>query len=138
MSIASSFVAAFQQDTDYFKRVDGIKEKADYLKAGPVEITSGVQNFNLLRQRQVMNNGIGAMLQEKQNQEDQVRANAANNTGSPYLATGWVNSYLQQSNYQNLIAQQRAGGRALSRRYLSIPLALLILVFVFIAFRKLR
>lgn len=139
MAVASQFVAAFTQQDPYFTRVDGIKQKAEYLKAGPYEITSGTQAYGLLKKDPIVTQGIGSMLKEQALQADQVRANQGNNTGSPYLATNWVNSFMAQSNYQNLINEQKKrGSRQYSSRYLSIPLLLLLAVMILFAWRRFR
>ena len=139
MAVASQFVAAFTQNDPYFQRVDNIKQKAEFMKAGPYEITSGTQAYGLLRQNPIVTQGIGSMLKERKLQEDQVDANRANNTGSPFIATQWVNSYLAQSNYQNLINEQKkSSSRRYSSRYLSIPLLLVLVVVVMFIWRRFR
>lgn len=138
MSLAANFVEAFQQDTAYKTRQSNLKQNAEYLKAGPTEITSGTQAYGLLRKPPHVSQGFGQVMKENYMQEEQVRANAANNTGSAYIATSWVNSYLQQSNYQNLINQQKIGGSRYTARYASIPFLLLFLVVGVVLYKKLR
>jgi hypothetical protein len=137
-SLASNFVAAFKQDDTYFSRLDNTKQKADFLKAGPHEITSGTQAYGLLRKDPIMNQGFGQMLAEQNRQSEQAKANQANNTGSPFIATAWVNTYLQQSNYQNLINQQRSGRSRYSYRYMSIPFLLFVGVVFLVVYKKLK
>lgn len=138
MSLAANFVEAFQRDSEYNVRLNNLKQNAEYLKAGPTEITSGTQAYGLLRKPPHVTQGFGQVMKENYMQEEQVRANAANNTGSAYIATSWVNSYLQQSNYQNLINQQKTRGSRYTSSYMSIPFVLLILVGAVVLFKKLR
>lgn len=139
MAVSSQFVAAFTQSDPYFNRTDNIKQKADFMKAGPYEITSGTQAYGLLRKNPIVTQGIGGMLKEQSMQADQARANQANNTGSPFIATQWVNSFLAQSNYQNLINEQKKrSSRAYSKRYLSIPILLALGVVIMFIWRRFR
>jgi hypothetical protein len=138
MSLAANFVEAFQRDSEYNVRHNNLKQNAEYLKAGPTEITSGTQAYGLLRKPPHVTQGFGQVAKDNYMQEEQVRANAANNTGSAYMATSWVNSYLQQSNYQNLINQQKAGGSKYTSAYMSVPVMLLCLVVAVVLYKKLR
>jgi hypothetical protein len=138
MSLAANFVEAFQRNSEYSVRHNNLKQNAEYLKAGPTEITSGTQAYGLLRKPPHVTQGFGQVARDNYMQEEQVRANAANNTGSAYIATSWVNSYLQQSNYQNLINAQKVGGSRYTSSYASIPIALLLFVVAVVLYKKLR
>lgn len=136
-SIASSFVNGYINDDRYKTTLSNHAQQAQFMKA-PYELTSGAIQSGLLRKPANVSAGFGQMLEEKSKQEQQVHANAINNTGSPYAANSFVDAYLQQSNYQQMRMAQKNKGRYTGNSYMTIPFVLLFVIAGIILFRKLR
>lgn len=136
-SIASNFVNSYVNDDRYKTVLNNTVQQATFMKT-PYEISSGARAAGLLRKPANYSAGMGQMLDEKARQEDQVRANAANNTGSPFAANSFVDSYLRFANYQQMKMAQKQRGRYTGNAYFTLPFVLFLAIIGFVLFRKLR